>query len=703
MKIPLRRWFVVLVNALLFCLLPVLVLASATLRAAPVLRSISEVLALTPEEADEGRPVHLSAIVTFPLRDETCMVQDEVAGIYMRFETADPTAAAARLGDRVDIEGITAAGQFRSVITYPPGGAIKMRILGHGEPPPARRITPDELLAPELDCRWVEIEAVVHSVMTNWWRGGLLLEIGGQLCPANVARPPLGDAHPPLWFAGKLRIRAVASVRFNHRRQMTGRTFLVPQVDCIEPLDSASEEELYAMPLTPISTLFRIDSAGQRHRVRLRGVVTHAEAGRAIFLQSGEDAVRAGVAQTEPVKAGDVVDIVGWPDLGDFKPELRTAIYRRVAGGMPPVPARVTIESILTGAHEARLVSLDAEWIEQHQTPDGWRIILRTHGTLFEARLPGNAPSAVALPFPHGSTVRVSGICQGVPTSDYRLPIAARTFALLLRNASDIRLIVAPPWWTPQRLLWLLGGAISLAGLALGWAVALRHRVNQQTQIIGEQIARQSTLDERQRIARELHDTLEQELAGVGLQLETASRRLSDQPEEAQRSLEIARRMLRHSREESRSSIRDLRSLALEKLGLLGAVEELTRPLVESAGVRLEINGDAGAEQLPPLHANHLVRIAHEAVANAVRHGSSTLIEVRFALGEGGLRLEIKDDGCGFNPEATGDETDHFGLLGMQERTRKMRGTFHVQSRQGSGTRVIVTVPFDAPPPPPIS
>jgi signal transduction histidine kinase len=134
----------------------------------------------------------------------------------------------------------------------------------------------------------------------------------------------------------------------------------------------------------------------------------------------------------------------------------------------------------------------------------------------------------------------------------------------------------------------------------------------------------------------------------------------------------------------------------LEKLGLLGAIEELTRPLAEAAGVCLVIKGNGGADRLPLLHANHLLRISHEAVANAVRHSTARLVEVEFTFHEESLRLEIRDDGCGFNPEAVSDETAHFGLLGMEERASKMRGTFKVQSNPGSGTCIVVDAPLHA-------
>jgi signal transduction histidine kinase len=243
-------------------------------------------------------------------------------------------------------------------------------------------------------------------------------------------------------------------------------------------------------------------------------------------------------------------------------------------------------------------------------------------------------------------------------------------------------------------VLWGLAITGGVACLALVWAVTLRRRVARQMAIISRQIEKQGVLGERQRIARELHDTLEQELVGMSMQLETTARHLKERPADAERSLEIARHMLRHSREESRSSIRDLRSLTIENLGLAGAAEELLRPLAEGAGAELKVITTAGEDRLPRLHASHLLRIAHEAVANAARHASAKTIEVRFVFQEECAVLEVLDDGCGFDPALHRRETGHFGLLGMQERTDKMQGSFLLESTPGEGTRMLVTIPL---------
>lgn len=346
-------------------------------------------------------------------------------------------------------------------------------------------------------------------------------------------------------------------------------------------------------------------------------------------------------------------------------------------------------------------VAVRAELIEQTRTPDFQEFILRSGEIIFHARLAAPANTPPFFPLSKGSIVEASGICHGQLTIDYHLPVQARTFTITMRDAADMRLISSPPWWTVRRLGWILGGTTVTGALAFVWAVMLRKRVERQTAIIGKQIERQSVLGERQRIARELHDTLEQELAGISMQLDSASRHLSERPEETRRALQIAGRMLRHSREESRSLIVELRSMALEHQGLAGAIKELLRPLVDGSGMGFQLQVRGEEVPLAAIQGNHLLRIAQEAVSNATRHSRASCISVILEYSAAGVSLEVTDDGCGFTPEAGLDLSGHFGLLGMQERAAKLRTRLTIRSEPRAGTSVRIAVPPETFPPSP--
>lgn len=206
------------------------------------------------------------------------------------------------------------------------------------------------------------------------------------------------------------------------------------------------------------------------------------------------------------------------------------------------------------------------------------------------------------------------------------------------------------------------------------------------------QIQRAAVKDERQRIARELHDTIEQELAGLSIQLRNARQRLAGTPEQARTAIELAEQMLRHCREEARTSIRDLRSVAREQRGLRGALEEVLAPLAAECGANysIEVEGQPGSLAGPV--ELHLLRLAQEAVANAARHASANEIRVRLAFTTDAVTLEIRDDGCGFDPTAPAPR-GHFGMLGLRERADKLHAELTITSAPGSGTTIRVVVP----------
>ena len=137
------------------------------------------------------------------------------------------------------------------------------------------------------------------------------------------------------------------------------------------------------------------------------------------------------------------------------------------------------------------------------------------------------------------------------------------SFRLFLRSPGDVRVLAAAPWWTMSHTAVMVAILALAAGIGAFWIRAVAKRKRQQYQAV---------LNERTRVARELHDTVEQGLAGIALQLEAVAGTLQTTPEAARQSLDVARQMLRYSLEETRRSVMDLRSQALESRDLAGAL-----------------------------------------------------------------------------------------------------------------------------------
>jgi signal transduction histidine kinase len=192
-------------------------------------------------------------------------------------------------------------------------------------------------------------------------------------------------------------------------------------------------------------------------------------------------------------------------------------------------------------------------------------------------------------------------------------------------------------------------------------------------------------MEERSRIAREIHDTLAQGIVSISLKLEVATRLLGTSPEAAKTQLDETRLLVRQSLADARSSIWDLRSEGAEELPVrVGrALKSLTGP----AGMvgRLDVTGSY--RSIGQSVENEVLRIAQEAVANAVHHAACSSVEVTLIYEIKRFRLVVADDGRGFDATADGP-AGHFGLQGMRERAAKINGRLTVVSTAGEGTRV---------------
>ncbi|MFL6284293.1 MAG: two-component regulator propeller domain-containing protein [Pyrinomonadaceae bacterium] len=203
-----------------------------------------------------------------------------------------------------------------------------------------------------------------------------------------------------------------------------------------------------------------------------------------------------------------------------------------------------------------------------------------------------------------------------------------------------------------------------------------------------------AVLQERNRIARELHDNLAQEILGVSVQLEIVTRLLNSSPETARTHLDRARSLVRSSMAEARRYVWDLRSQSLDDRDLPAALSEMTRRLTAESGIHTQFEVGGTLRPLPKQMENNLLRIGQEAVNNAVRHARAENISVRLVFDATSVCLSVKDDGLGFDPDAQGNGAGgHFGLVGMRERAREMGGEVRVGSQPGEGCEVEVNVP----------
>jgi signal transduction histidine kinase/ligand-binding sensor domain-containing protein len=224
---------------------------------------------------------------------------------------------------------------------------------------------------------------------------------------------------------------------------------------------------------------------------------------------------------------------------------------------------------------------------------------------------------------------------------------------------------------------------VALVMVALGISL-YRGRMQRIRQRIAAIVA------ERSRIARELHDTLLQGFSGVTMEMQALSMRLSNAQERGvlQGIIQDAAACMR----EARRSVAGLRNPRGEQ-GLAAAIEQSATQVTETQNVRLRLKLSQNLPVISPETEYNLLRITQEAVTNAVKHASASMIEVTLVAKSGELRITVKDDGRGFDPQAQ-VQGQHFGLVGIKERASTINAAIRIDSRPGRGTTVTTTLPI---------
>ncbi|MEW5873158.1 MAG: GAF domain-containing sensor histidine kinase [Chloroflexota bacterium] len=243
---------------------------------------------------------------------------------------------------------------------------------------------------------------------------------------------------------------------------------------------------------------------------------------------------------------------------------------------------------------------------------------------------------------------------------------------------------VASPDWrqlseAELRILYTLGELLSIA--------IQRARLFSQSMQSG-------AIEERNRLAREIHDTLAQGLAGISLHLETADALLEmgGDPESVRRQVQQALELTRANLEEARRSVLDLRAAPLEGRDLPAALAGLCRQYAERYALEVHFEAPAATPPLPARLEVGLYRIAQEALSNVAQHAQARRVQVQLSLQAGQARLVVADDGLGFDPAQI--VQDRFGLLGLNERARLLGGELRIESQPGAGARLEIVVPL---------
>ena len=364
------------------------------------------------------------------------------------------------------------------------------------------------------------------------------------------------------------------------------------------------------------------------------------------------------------------------------------------------IPPRVVIESI----------SADRKFVEvNHRTefPPSTRDV-EFHYTgmnftapdriLFEYKLEGFDKDWIE------ADTRRAAYYTNIPPGDYRFRVIAMNKDGVWNQTGASFAFRLNPYFYQTR--WFV--LFCITGLLLtAWAI-YRFRVQQlvrQNLILETKVAERTAtlrktaregaiLEERNRIAQDLHDNLAQGLAGIVVQIDAAKRVLSDSPNDARQHLEEAANQARDSLEETRRSVRALHPLLLERTDLYGALTKLTQQLANGAPVKVECDLKGTPRTLSKEVELNLLRIAQEAISNALKHSNAREIGIHLMFGPQQIELRVRDDGNGLkSPKWKSEEDQGLGLAGMQSRAKKIGGSLIIRSQNGKGTEILINVP----------
>lgn len=707
-----RLWMLVLVSWV------------GTVVAQSPITSILHIRNLSPEEAGQGLDVLIEAqVVRVDPHMNHFFIFDGKHGIFVGGNAKDRSVVKSlESGDVVRVEGITTAGAF-----MPDIDASEVVVLENRPLPEPILFYNIDFVSTTSDCKWGLIRGRLLSMTISPEKTSILLDLTDVDSEEYQVQLPYSESSEKrlneLMFRF-VELRAVCGTVANENRQMIGRIFYAHSGD--EFSLAGDEWKLNTLEKKQIHELMRYNVSFNRP-FQTRGVVLYADK-REMFLRGEKACLK--VASNEPVQfgPGDDVSLTGFIWLQPVSPAFRAAHMELIGKETYPEPVSLDLSEAIDPLLNYNLVQLDAELIEvQKGYTDGgaeaqYTMRCRSKGEFFEARLPRGIEPGVKLL--SGAQVKLMGICNMQRKSEEERNLIISGFWIQLRGLDDIQILRAAPWWTKTRLFMLSGSILIIAVGSMVWIISLRRTVEHQTGIIAEKVERESIHEERQRIARDLHDNLEQGISGAIYQLGSCQRLHDRTVERASEELQIVldekgaddprksiktmwgdlsdnlalskdavdrvERILRHCSEQSRSTILELRGGLLEKMDFISAVEISLEKLEQEYEVRNELEVVGEPRSLTPTAGRHILLFIKEAALNAARYSKTKPCKVTLDYSNGGLMVAIADHGCGFDVDRA-LQSGRLGLKGMKERITLLHGKMLIDSTMGKGTLVKAT------------
>ena len=444
---------------------------------------VSDIITMSSQEVSQHTPVRLRGVITYADSEwRNGFIQDESGGMYFDLAQKDVLP-----GQWVELTGQTGPGGFAPEVLN-----VSIQVLGTTNLPTPTKVDLEDLADGSLDAHWIELDGVVRRV--NAETGHLTLSLMSRKGRFAAVIPNFNQPLPTHLIDALVSVRGACSSAFNFRHQLSGITLHVPSLDQVKVLEPGPANP-FAIETTKIDAVATFDPnrlAGRR--VKVSGVVTLAIPDQSFFLQDPSGGIRAYTQLTNEVQAGDSLEVLGFPALGDYSPHLEEIIFRRTGRASQPVPQKVTAEQVLLyGTNDGLVVSMEARLLQNVPRSANPEVAVQDGPIIFTAHLEMPPNPRKGSDLLSGSLVRLTGVCS-IQSGERHEP---KTFRLLIGRSEDIELLKTPPWWNARYAFMLVGGLIFLIAAALSWIRLLRRQVRRQTEVIRQKLEAEAALKEK--------------------------------------------------------------------------------------------------------------------------------------------------------------------------------------------------------------
>ena len=618
--------------------------------------------------------------VTFVSRDQSAagVVTREPDGRPMWFSgpraTTGGVASAAAFvpGDRIALRGSEAGFSFAPGLT-----SCDIEVISHGVLPPAPEARLRDLDWGVKDNERVALIGVLTSVAPSSSDGYMRLSLVTADGPFD-AEVPAGTVDWTSMLDAEMRLEGVAMSVFNIRSEFVGVLLRVLSASDVQVVCKAGDP--FEKPLTALNAILPYSPNGvDLHRRHVKGIVTYAHPGRFLWLSDGDATLKVNTSDATAAP-GDVVEVVGFATRFNGLGRLADAEVRRVGSAALPEAVRVGWTE-LDGYpydnagrflnYDGRRVVCTGRLLSLVERGRGVDLVMECAGVKVDVSVDERLVGLSAEDLAWEPSVSVTGVLELEENPEElqgQLP-AIGGWAIRVASAADVAVERDAAWRAhcAAQVGWyvLAGSVVALVVvLVAGVVVLLRFRSQKRA------LALLSA--ERKRMAADLHDTLEQQLASVRMVLNAAVSFTPNVPQKVAQAVTEANGLLAHAKSEMRARILNMRSDALFTQGPEKVFSELAHKFAQSGVVTMRTRFRGLPDHLAESVFSEVVFIVGEAVTNAVKHGKCRTIVLTSDPAPNGFTLSVANDGEPFDPaHALGPESGHFGLVGMRERAKR--------------------------------